>query len=337
MKNTKWLVVAWAILIALGLFGEDLQKWWHGEPKIEKVNNEVDTAAWGLENQENADEEKEEREQPEDSFFWSLAPDKALASFRRFEKTYKADFGRDFKYEVCVDFPKREMVYCLSIRKWLIGRFEEALSLYSEVHFNDSGESLYRGDIYKEDNIAQFYRDRLFKLIDMGEDEDENNYPYGLYQHIYMKAFIATGKFVSYQGFVDNYWGGIHGLYLERVYSFDPANQKEIDWEYLFKPQSKEDIMMLIFEEASNDKKYRYWERDETMTEIRENFLKQDDEGELTNEYKDVSVGLVKEGVVFSYQPYVLSCFAAGAFHFVVPYEKLEPYMTPEGKMILKE
>lgn len=44
---------------------------------------------------------------------------------------------------------------------------------------------------------------------------------------------------------------------------------------------------------------------------------------------------LTDSGVVFSFQPYEIDCWAAGAYHFIVPYKKLLPYMTPKARRLI--
>ena len=39
--------------------------------------------------------------------------------------------------------------------------------------------------------------------------------------------------------------------------------------------------------------------------------------------------------MVFSFQPYELSGFADGTFHFTLPYQDLKPYLTDEAKQLL--
>ena len=46
--------------------------------------------------------------------------------------------------------------------------------------------------------------------------------------------------------------------------------------------------------------------------------------------------GLSEEGVVFSFQPYAISCFAAGVFHFTIPYKLVMPYLTDKAKRQIK-
>ncbi|MDE7189745.1 MAG: RsiV family protein [Muribaculaceae bacterium] len=39
--------------------------------------------------------------------------------------------------------------------------------------------------------------------------------------------------------------------------------------------------------------------------------------------------------MMFSFQPYEIDCWAAGAYHFIVPYKKLMPYLTSEAKRLI--
>lgn len=43
---------------------------------------------------------------------------------------------------------------------------------------------------------------------------------------------------------------------------------------------------------------------------------------------------LTETGIVFSFQPYEIDCWAAGAYHFIVPYNKIMPYLTTKAKTI---
>lgn len=43
-------------------------------------------------------------------------------------------------------------------------------------------------------------------------------------------------------------------------------------------------------------------------------------------EFKLPETALTDKGVIFSFQPYEIDCWAAGAYHFIVPYSRLIPY-----------
>ena len=74
---------------------------------------------------------------------------------------------------------------------------------------------------------------------------------------------------------------------------------------------------------------------EELLSEERSEVIIKDSKGHPTGEFKLPQPGLLKEGVVFSFQPYSISCFAAGVFHFSIPYERLAPYLTERAKWCL--
>ena len=163
------------------------------------------------------------------------------------------------------------------------------------------------------------------ELQDLGED----GYHYSFSDKTSMRARISNERFVSYQIFHSEYTGGLHEQYSENLVSFDPVHDVEIDWNYLFSPDKKVEIAEELFKVVAADSVFRYWEKPESMEDIRTCFLNiLGHEGE----YYLPQPGLREDGMVFSYQPYGISCFAAGVFHFVVPYEKLMPYMTERAK-----
>ena len=60
-----------------------------------------------------------------------------------------------------------------------------------------------------------------------------------------------------------------------------------------------------------------------------------DGEGNRTGFINLPQLGLSEEGVVFSFQPYDICCFAAGCFHFTIPYHKVRKYLTLRGMWCL--
>lgn len=45
---------------------------------------------------------------------------------------------------------------------------------------------------------------------------------------------------------------------------------------------------------------------------------------------------LSDKGLVFTYQQYEIACYAAGMPSFVIPYNKVKPFMTPEARALIK-
>lgn len=85
--------------------------------------------------------------------------------------------------------------------------------------------------------------------------------------------------------------------------------------------------MELLVDEAEGNPNYREWKPD-----IKSYVFDKDEEGHPTGKVNLPQPGLSENGVVFSFQPYEISCFAAGTFHFTIPYERLKPYLTDRAK-----
>ena len=68
---------------------------------------------------------------------------------------------------------------------------------------------------------------------------------------------------------------------------------------------------------------------------LEEAICMKDENGVPTGELHFPQPGLSDESVVFSFQPYEIDCYAAGTFHFTIPYDKIKPLLTPRGKWCL--
>ena len=78
--------------------------------------------------------------------------------------------------------------------------------------------------------------------------------------------------------------------------------------------------------------KFTLIENAENKDEVVRKFSLIDKNDNPTGELVFPQPGLTDDGIVFSYQPYDISCFAAGAFHFTIPYEKVKPFLTERGR-----
>lgn len=45
---------------------------------------------------------------------------------------------------------------------------------------------------------------------------------------------------------------------------------------------------------------------------------------------------LTHQGVAFAYQQYEIAPYAAGIISFIIPYEKIMPYLVPEIKAVIE-
>lgn len=265
---------------------------------------------------------------------------KVLPSFERNTQSFVTEDSIAW-YDFEVDFPTSSVANAKTIRKWLVGKIAESnrndvdlpfpTAVYNNYRKGPEGVWEYMGDLTNNQQITQFAADVYFAIIESNYgDLEEELIPTGLSRTLNMQAKICNKRFVTYQECTFDYSGGAHGYYTEKLLSFDHVNNQEIDNSYLFKPGYEEELMDMLVEEARNSPNYEVPE-----SNIRAGVANLDDEGNPIGGYTFPRPGLSEEGVVFSFQPYEISCFADGTFHFVIPYERLKHILTDRAKWCL--
>ena len=262
---------------------------------------------------------------------------KVLPSFARYRKDSMAGFGRTVFYGFAVDFPKASIPNSNRIRKWLVKLVErsqshdedvpDVSSLYIGYSRRLYDDWKYQGDINDNEQVARFVTNLYFALKKGEYGTNEEDYPSALFSVLNLQAVVCNKRFVTYQEYIHDYNGGAHGFYTERLVSYDHVHQQGIDYSYLFKSGCMEDVLSILLDEAKKTPQYKEWEPN-----IKDYVTKKDKDGKETGVIALPNPGLSEDGVVFSFQPYSISCFAAGPFHFTIPYNRVKHYMTEEGK-----
>lgn len=163
-----------------------------------------------------------------------------------------------------------------------------------------------------------------------------------------IRAHISNPGFATFSMYTYDCEGSGHGMYTETFHSLDLENGKRLDNKDIFKPHSLEKIKLLLFDIMAKDKHYKDWHQDvETAEDVRQlievwqspNSLlngTEFEEAEKEAEFTLPEGALTNTGVVFSFQPYEIDCWAAGAYHFIIPYDTLTPYLTPKAKKLIQ-
>lgn len=265
---------------------------------------------------------------------------KVLPSFERNTQSFVTEDSIAW-YDFEVDFPTSSVTNAKAIRKWLVGKIAESnrnnadlpflTAIYISYRKGPEGVWEYVGDLTNNQQITQFAADVYFAIIesDYGDLEEEF-IPTGLSRTLNMQAKMCNKRFVTYQECTFDYSGGAHGYYTEKLLSFDHVHNQEIDNSYLFNPGYDEELANILVEEALKSPTNQVSE-----SNIRAGVANLDEEGHPIGGCTFPRPGLSEEGVVFSFQPYEISCFADGTFHFVIPYERLKHLLTDRAKWCL--
>lgn len=226
----------------------------------------------------------------------------------RFQKDTLAVCADTIKFFLTVDLPNPSHEKAKDIEKWLMDLgYEEMLEDKIPVQAKD------------KDSWWKILAGRVIEGLCF--DETNFSFPCILHHSIDFRARIFTDKFVTYQNCTSYFIGGMHGYNRERLNSFDFIHQKNIDWKYLFEEQYNEKVWELIYEAANENEKYKSQEHHYDL---------------VKSDTREMDLGLSDDGIVFSYQSSEIGSYAEGAYHFVISYDKLKPYMTGEAKWCLE-
>lgn len=336
MKNTRWLAIVWSVMVLVAIAGEDVwnfcQKKWV-EMKTVSVVDSLTADSMG----ENEAEESEKYNL--NNTFQLPTPRTAIDGFSTFKHNYTYVDDK-VTYRLVLDFPDMEMAHSKNIRSWLVRETEKAMLAYQDLPYDDGqikNKRLYKGNPNDRMALGKCMGDYLYEIGRSQYGDSAKDYPAGLFQYFTMVAVEATEKYVTFHRSLHNYYGGIHGFYTDKLMSYDLVRRQVIDWDYLFLPQCRDSILAKVSEAAMQDERFLYWEGHNVLgsEEERVRFFLEKGSFMLCPDVHHV--GLYQGCVVFSYQPYALSCFAAGEFHFYVPVRKLERYMTQRGKDVCED
>lgn len=223
---------------------------------------------------------------------------RSMIGFTPFERYYECPFthhGEHLRHtcDFYVEYPDESSTYAKDIQQWLASLIDHTTYWDETVDY-----PAYAGVAEDKQALSRHFADRFFYFADDLDSEETNE--------IDMRAYAYTKHYITYQQYTYCYLGGAHGYFTERLYSYNLDKHCEVTLDNLFKSGSKEKVRRLVQEAALQDEYLRYWSTPQSVDDIT---------------LDDISrIGLTPNGVVFSFYPYELSCFAAGCFHFTVPY-----------------
>lgn len=263
--------------------------------------------------------------------------------------TFTRDFSRSYRYQkyngkvschFCVEYPNEKFPHSSGIKRWLVG-YANNIKYWDDEVMNISP---YVGSPDNVLALARNFANRFFDYTDQDYSDDVFEYD--------MLVCERNERYITYKQNTYCYLGGAHGFNTERFASFDLITGNGITTHYLFKTECVQDVREELIKTAYADERFCEWNDIETMDDVVrcfmpetmtiENIIASFDstyvQPNVRVERVDISrVGLTRSGVAFSYYPYELSCFAAGCFHFTIPYSKLRKYMTDEAKRCIGE
>ena len=262
--------------------------------------------------------------------------DQMPPSFSRYRKDTFTGLDNRVMFSMCVDFMRSNEKHAEAVNTWLAG-LVETLAVQKELEKPQHTTVPQRSITDEKDKAALARRaaDGYFTMLRKELDIDLRDDIGSCFRNIYLKAWHVTGKYVTMLKYTYDYWGGAHGYYTEELVSYDPENKQEIDWDFLFRPECNEQVLNVFYPKVPANTKYKKYCSDYINRVFSEMFTLHGDNGNAKGKIEMPQPGLGEKGVVFSFQPYQLSGFPDGTFHFTIPYGELAPYLTDKAKHLL--
>lgn len=286
-----------------------------------------------------------------------------VGGFKRFKRTYEAcldsvvdvEYGvRKFMGEVTyiVDYLDRRDMNADKISRFLChlshgsengkAHVSTLSAFYAGYNPNKAYRPVYKGKPEDLSSLSDFVADKTFEnWIRCGSLGIGSNV-----SSLEIRAHVLTPKFVTFSKYEYEREGIGHGMYTETFHTLDLTTGKELSNDDIFRAGALDKVKQRLFEVMANDAHYLEWRDVSNPSEIEAQI-------EIWREPLDLLEGtgweesgtdvafqlpdaaLTDKGVVFSFQPYEIECWAAGAFHFVVPYEKIRSLLTPHVKRLV--
>lgn len=181
---------------------------------------------------------------------------------------------------------------------------------------NESLGETYRGNL---DDADAFWRHYVSNL---GEDPDLKEY--GGYTIDKFEVEYTNDNVITYE--CDNYVyeGGAHGMGLESGTTFLRSDGRKFTKSCITSYKALRPLFIKGLKRYFNAK---------TDAELSDACLGTP-VAEIANPALDPWIE--EDGVVFTYTPYEIAPYSAGAPKFTIPFSEIEPYLTEEGKLFIK-
>ena len=259
-------------------------------------------------------------------------------------------------FSVDLDVPEGETTADVAIREWMSDAIKnDAFSLLGyQKEFRAKRKPSYEDFIGTLDDYGMFWE----KLC-RNNFQDEDTLCISLNCDIRVRMITDTPNYATYHYWASIYEGGLHEEPRSYYITYDKKRQTILSADNTVKPsklvQFRKEVMKAlkerhdnIYEEKSSLEDFMQQAfsfhtpiLDEDMDDIWKSLLVHEYECDEWSGWSTAAkeafsldnfplphFALLPEGVVVSYHPYQIDCFAAGEYHAIVPYSKASPCMS---------
>lgn len=258
---------------------------------------------------------------------------KPLEGFRRFHKNYaeclgtvKDEYGDPFKYmgqfSFVAYYAGSNIANAREINSFMISLMNQS-EIDKALGDSDTTRSYGPYNITSDMDMTAIADTMAYDLLEEWRHDFDEDYGIGATGRVLaIRPHVANDRYVTFGKYEHEYSGVAHGMYTQTFHTFDMPTGKELTNKDIFESQYLTDVKDLLKDIMAKDPYYLSWHEEVKSSKDVVDFYLSD--GALT-----------ESGVVFSFQPYEIDCWAAGAYHFIVPYNQLMPFLTQKAKNMI--
>lgn len=201
--------------------------------------------------------------------------------------------------------------------------------------FSESLGGSYDGDLADGQKMVDFYAEQMkAELIKVHEEQkqdlSEENIS-GFYKTVSIEKTYETDKLITFTVVEEIYTNGAHGMHYGYGQTFRKSDGRRFNTDMMCNLTS--DGMHTLIKEGLRE--YFSEMSDEPMNDemLKDNILTDNDIDYLPMPVYPPFV--TEDGIVFGYQPYEISFYAAGMPSFVVSLNDMKPYLTNTARKML--
>lgn len=210
--------------------------------------------------------------------------------------------GQKAVFAYAVDDPSEKVPHSSKVKAWVEKCIDDTLA------FNENIQAI--GSVLNTAFMGEY-------------PERESEFTY--YYSRSLLTYVMTPEYVTYHDFFYVFRGGAHGMYGNRFVSYDLKKNTPVTYESLFKSgeEMKEQIREFIYEAIAADDDFMASHHLTSLSQLKTYFSTYLDGDPIAIG----DLGLLPEGMIFSFQPYEIAPYADGNIFAIVAYDKLVDLM----------
>lgn len=201
---------------------------------------------------------------------------------------------------------------------------------------NEKLGGIYMGDLADGNSVVNFYgdsiRNELVRLRREECDNVEEDYINGFYRNISISKTFETQRMVTFEVSTEVYLNGAHGTMSHYGISFRKGDGRRFGYDMM-----RDLYTESMYELVKNGLKEYFSEGGASVVtddDLKEYILSDDDVNALPLPHEEPY--FTEDGLMFVYQPYEISFYAAGMPQFCVPRGVIMPFLTVSAKRLME-